>query len=139
MTDTEIFQERVLKVPAADHHYTLLVALDGNYLGVDQEGFTATFPYANDRVMWDETDAGTFRHAIADIEIVKKSHDANVCQLALEGNTLDCLGQPTSKSAPYNVSHGPERLPSEYLEFFRENGWVCATSILSPDLSLIHI
>ena len=84
MTDTEIFQERVLKVPTADHHYTLLVAPDGNYLGVDQEGFTATFPYANDRVMWDETDTGAFRHAIADIEIVKKSPDANVCQLALE-------------------------------------------------------
>ena len=134
MTDTEIFQERVIKVPTADHHYTLLVAPGGNYLGGDQEGFTATFPYANDRVMWDETDTGAFRHAIADIEIVKKSPDANVCQFALEGNTLDCLGQPTNKSAPYNVSHGPERLPSEYLKFFRENGWVCLTSILSPDL-----
>ena len=134
MSDTEIFQERVVKVPIPHHHYVLLISPDGNYLGVDQEGSTTTFPYADDQVMWDETDTGSFRHVIAGIEIVKKSADQEVCHLTFEGNSLDGLGKATRKGALYSVSHGPERLPSEYLQFFRENGWVCLTSILSPDL-----
>ena len=134
MTDPDIFQERVLKVPIPDRHYLILVAPDGNYLGVDQDGFTTTYPYANDRIMWDESGAGSFRHVLADTEIVKKSVDGDGCQLSLEGTLLDGLGKPTGESAMYNVAQGPEKLPSEYLQFFRENGWVCLTSILSQDL-----
>jgi len=134
MTDPDIFQERVLKVPIPDRHYLILVAPDGNYLGVDQDGFTTTYPYANDRIMWDESGAGSFRHVLADTEIVKKSADGDGCQLSLEGTLLDGLGKPTGESAMYNVAQGPEKLPSEYLQFFRENGWVCLTSILSQDL-----
>ena len=134
MTDPDIFQERVLKVPIPDRHYLILVAPDGNYLGVDQDGFTTTYPHANDRIMWDESGAGSFRHVLADTEIVKKSVDGDGCQLSLEGTLLDGLGKPTGESAMYNVAQGPEKLPSEYLQFFRENGWVCLTSILSQDL-----
>ena len=134
MTDPDLFQERVLKVPIPDRHYLILVAPDGNYLGVDQDGFTTTYPYANDRIMWDESGAGSFRHVLADTEIVKKSADGDGCQLSLEGTLLDGLGKPTGESAMYNVAQGPEKLPSEYLQFFRENGWVCLTSILSQDL-----
>ena len=134
MTDPDIFQERVLKVPIPDRHYLILVAPDGNYLGVDQDGFTTTYPHANDRIMWDECGAGSFRHVLADTEIVKKSADGDGCQLSLEGTLLDGLGKPTGESAMYNVAQGPEKLPSEYLQFFRENGWVCLTSILSQDL-----
>ena len=134
MTDPDIFQERVLKVPIPDRHYLILVAPDGNYLGVDQDGFTTTYPHANDRIMWDECGAGSFRHVLADTEIVKKSVDGDGCQLSLEGTLLDGLGKPTGESAMYNVAQGPEKLPSEYLQFFRENGWVCLTSILSQDL-----
>lgn len=134
MTDPDIFQERVLKVPIPDRHYLILVAPDGNYLGVDQDGFTTTYPHANDRIMWDESGAGSFRHVLADTEIVKKSADGDGCQLSLEGTLLDGLGKPTGESAMYNVAQGPEKLPSEYLQFFRENGWVCLTSILSQDL-----
>ena len=134
MTDPDLFQERVLKVPIPDRHYLILVAPDGNYLGVDQDGFTTTYPHANDRIMWDECGAGSFRHVLADTEIVKKSADGDACQLSLEGTLLDGLGKPTGESARYNVAQGPEKLPSEYLQFFRENGWVCLTSILSQDL-----
>ncbi len=134
MTDPDLFQERVLKVPIPDRHYLILVAPDGNYLGVDQDGFTTTYPHANDRIMWDESGAGSFRHVLADTEIVKKSADGDGCQLSLEGTLLDGLGKPTGESAMYNVAQGPEKLPSEYLQFFRENGWVCLTSILSQDL-----
>ncbi len=134
MTDPDLFQERVLKVPIPDRHYLILVAPDGNYLGVDQDGFTTTYPHANDRIMWDECGAGSFRHVLADTEIVKKSVDGDGCQLSLEGTLLDGLGKPTGESAMYNVAQGPEKLPSEYLQFFRENGWVCLTSILSQDL-----
>ena len=134
MTDPDIFQERVLKVPIPDRHYLILVAPDGNYLGVDQDGFTTTYPHANDRIMWDESGAGSFRHVLADTEIVKKSVDGDGCQLSLEGTLLDGLGKPTGENVMYNVAQGPEKLPSEYLQFFRENGWVCLTSILSQDL-----
>ena len=134
MTDPDIFQERVLKVPIPDRHYLILVAPDGNYLGVDQDGFTTTYPHANDRIMWDESGAGSFRHVLADTEIVKKSADGDGCQLSLEGTLLDGLGKPTGENVMYNVAQGPEKLPSEYLQFFRENGWVCLTSILSQDL-----
>ncbi|MEC9240965.1 MAG: hypothetical protein VX486_10075, partial [Pseudomonadota bacterium] len=97
MTDSDIFQERVLKVPIPDRHYLILVAPDGNYLGVDQDGFTTTYPHANDRIMWDECGAGSFRHVLADTEIVKKSVDGDGCQLSLEGTLLDGLGKPTGE------------------------------------------
>ncbi len=134
MTDPDIFQESVIKVPIPDRHSVILVAPDGNYLGVDQDGFTTTYPHADDRIMWDEAGAGSFRHVLADTELVKKSAVGDGCQLSFEGSLLDAQGKPTGDGAIYKVSHGPERLPSEYLQFFRENGWVCLTSILSEDL-----
>ena len=134
MTDTVIFQERVVKVPIPEHHYTLLIAPDGNYLGVDQEGFTTTYPVGNDRVVWDETESGSLRSVVGDIEIQKESADADISQLTLDGNTFNDAGELSSQGALYKVEHGPEKLPSEYLEFFRKNGWVCLTSILPPDL-----
>ena len=130
MTDTAIFQERVVKVPIPEHHYTLLVSPNGNYLGVDDEGFTTTYPVGNDRVMWDETESGSLRSAVGDIEVVKESVDANVSRLTLDGHTLDDVGGPSSTGVLYNVEHGPEKLPSEYLEFFRKNGWVCLPCLL---------
>ena len=134
MTDTEIFQERVVKVPIPEHHYRLLVSPNGNYLGVDDEGFTTTYPVGNDRVMWDETESGSLRSVVGDIELVRESADANVSRLTLDGHTLDDVGGPSSTGVLYNVEHGPEKLPSEYLDFFRKNGWVCLTSILPPRL-----
>ena len=65
---------------------------------------------------------------------MKESADANVCRLTLDGHTLDDVGEPSSTGVLYNVEHGPEKLPSEYIDFFRKNGWVCLTSILPPRL-----
>ena len=82
--------------------------------------------------MWDETESGSLRSVVGDIEIVKESADANISRLTLDGHTLDDVGGPSSTGVLYNVEHGPEKLPSEYFEFFRKNGWVCLTSILPP-------
>ena len=111
----EQFAERVVKFDRPAHFHTLLIGTDGNFLGIDAEGELGSFSEADDTVVWDRED-GAVRHL------------ATGRTLAVDDGSVAVIG------ARFAVSHGPEKLASEYLRFFEDNGWVCLTCILSPEV-----
>ena len=109
----EQFAERVVRYDRPEHFHTLLVGTDGRFLGIGDDGEPTSFAAADDQVIWDRRD-GEVRHATT-------------------GRSLPVVdGMVGSNGERFAVSHGPELLPSEYLRFFEENGWVCLTCVL-PD------
>lgn len=110
----EQFAERVVRFERPEHFHTLLIGTDGSFLGIGHDGEPASFAVADDKVIWDRCD-GEVRHA------------ETGRSLAIDGGTVEVAGER------FSVSHGPEKLPSEYLRTFEDNGWVCLTSILSDE------
>lgn len=101
--------ETVHKIPVPTHHYTLVRAADGRYLGFDANGERQLLRDVDDSAVWD--------------------HDGDKLRHVATGQMLD-IG---AEEEPFEALHGPEKLPSEYLTFFKANGWVCLTSILAPE------
>lgn len=99
-------------------HFRLLVAANGQLLGLDDAGTLRLTDDADDSVVWDRAPGG-FRH-VATGKVFAASENGDV--------RLQCAGSPSVR-----VHHGPEKLPSEYLAHLQNEGWVCLTSILGAD------
>ncbi|MEM7018132.1 MAG: phytanoyl-CoA dioxygenase family protein [Pseudomonadota bacterium] len=117
MTQTN---ETVHKLEKPTHHFSYLTAADGSFLSLDEAGNCRTVTYADDSVIWDKVAAG-FKHAASGKMADIKGNTEGTCEIELGGETRQ-----------FQVEHGPEKLPSEYLEHFFEHGWVCLTCVL-PD------
>ena len=125
--------ETVVRIRPPVSHHTLLVAPDGCFLGVDQGRLTA-LATGDDRVMWRAEAPGSYQHATTGLRVrANAMSGSSGVQLRGEEGVLDATGKPAASGAPFIPSHGPERLPSESLCFFRAKGWVCLTSILAPE------
>ena len=111
----EEFAERVVKFDRPEHFYSLLIGPQGSFLGVDADGELGAFPTADDAVIWDRHD-GEVRHVVTGL------------RLTVEDEAVSAIGER------FVPSHGPEYLPSSYLGIFEDNGWVCLTGILSPEV-----
>ena len=112
---------QIVTLERPEHHYVLLVAANGSMLGLDVNGDPASFDEASDRVIWDRSASGV-RHATTGRDL-RVDIDDGTCTLRMGADDMR-----------FQVSHGPERLPSEYLEDLRRDGWVCINSILPPDI-----
>jgi ectoine hydroxylase-related dioxygenase (phytanoyl-CoA dioxygenase family) len=132
MTKQE-FQERVIKVEPSGRHFTLLVAPNGNFLGIGDDRKPATLFSATDQVMWESVEDG-FRHVVSGVLLSSTSLADGRCELSLDGKPLSEDGSTDGVAGSFSCEHGPEKLPSEYLDTLRSNGWVCLTSILSPEI-----
>ena len=125
---------RAVKITPSGAHFAMLLAADGRFLGVSEDGEPTLGVEADDRVMWRATDEG-YRHATTG-RLAKLQRDG---LLTIDGEppsvATDTLAGALDESAgAFAPAHGPERLPSEYLRFFREHGWVCLTRILAPEV-----
>lgn len=121
MSEQQLFQERVVKLERPKHHFVLLIATDGAMLGLEDGGDLALYDEADDRVIWDRTADGV-RHVASGVE------------LAVEIDDTTCVLPVGEEEVAFTVGHGPEKLPSEYLEHLQREGWVCLTCILTPDV-----
>ena len=121
MSEQQLFQERVVKVERPKYHFVLLIAIDGTMLGLEDGGDLALFDEADDRVIWDRTADGV-------------RHVASGVKLAVEIDDTTCVFPVGKEEMTFTISHGPEKLPSEYLEHLQREGWVCLTCILSPEV-----
>ena len=111
----EQFAERVVKFDRPVRCHALLIDTHGAFLGVGADGELDAFDIADDRVIWDRED-GDVRHV------------ATGRRLPVAEGYVAALGER------FALSHGPEELPSDYLETMEDNGWVCLTCILAPEV-----
>ena len=131
MPNTELFQEKVLRVERPSKHFTLLRAPNGDFLGVSDETLS-TFDHADDKVIWEKVDGSpNYRHVASGMLLEEESAEAG-SYLSHEGTRLGGDGSATDKGALFTPGHGPAHLPSEYLQAIRQNGWVCLPAILDP-------
>jgi len=128
------FQERVVRVAATGNHFALLTSPDGRFLRL-RDGAPAVGDAADDHAMWIALADDVYRHAVTGREL-RATHRAadGGYDLTLDGQTLDGGGTPANVPARFTVDHGPEQLPSEYLKFFKDHGWVCLTCVVGPRL-----
>lgn len=134
MGDEALFQERVLKIAATGKHFALLTAPDGGFLRLE-DGVIGVDDVADDGAMWLALPGGTYRHATAGRELNATSRAGGGLDLALDGHALGGDGKPSDVPARFTADHGPEQLPSQYLQFFKDHGWVCLTCVVGPNWS----
>ena len=113
------FQERTVSFERPKNHFVLLIAQDGAVLGVDDDGELALYAEADDRVVWERVPDGVM-HVVSGAAV---RIDDDTCKLLVG-----------SDEVVFTISHGPEKLPSEYLEHIKHHGWVCLTCILSSEI-----
>ena len=111
----EQFAERVVKFERPGQFHRLLVGDDGRFLGIGDDDELASFSAADDKVVWDRHEG-------------EVQHTTTGRSLTVENGAVDVDGQR------FAVAHGPELLPSEYLRFLEDNGWVCLTCVLSDEI-----
>ena len=117
----ELFAERVHSFRASGRRFDLLVGADGSFLGVDDEALVWRND-ADDTAMWHREGSTRFRNATKDVTV----------ELDAESIPHAAQGAPRLRQC-VTPSHGPERLPSDYLADMRAAGWTCLTSILDPE------
>ena len=135
MPKDELFQETVTRVKRPSAHFTLLRAPDGEFLGASDNAL-ATFDYVDDKAIWEQVEGShAYRHVVIGLVLEAESADsANGCYLRHDGVWLASNGTATNESVMFSSEHGLAYLPSEYLESFKQNGWVCLPAIMAPGI-----
>ncbi len=136
MVKDELFQERVVRVEKPSAHFTLLRNPDGEFLGVSDTNAPAIFDYVDDKVIWEQVKGtNAYRHVATGIQLEAGPTDAgDGCYLRHNAALLAGDGNVANEGAVFHAGHGPADLPSESLESFKQNGWVCLPSIIAPDI-----
>ena len=113
----EEFQESAVAFERESSKFFFLSAGDGGLLSFNDLGQLVLSNDGNDHTIWAHSDVG-FTHVLSGREI------------SAERKESPCLIEHHSLTVSVNVVWGPEKLPSEYLESLKRDGWVCLTSIL---------
>ena len=121
MTVQAEFQERVVHVERPTHHFKYLTTEDGSMLGMNESGELHLCEEADDQVIWNIDPSG-LQH-VASQETLDAKFEHERCLVSVDGDTR-----------VFTIDHGPEKLPSTYLEHLKREGWVCLTCILTEDV-----
>ena len=132
MAHREPFAETVTRFDPSAKHHVLIRSPNGRFLGADDDRL-GLYDHADDKVVWDEVDGG-FRHVVTGADVTAEPGESGTCRLRFGDAVVGADGSATEDGAWFTPGHGPEKLPSEYLRAFRDNGWVCLTAILAPDI-----
>ena len=117
--------ETITRIEAPGHHYTLLTAADGSYLGFEDNEATLRH-HVDDAAVWDRIEPGRYRHVATGTTVVGEAENGGA-------RCLNHGGQRVLDGVAFQHQHGPAQLPSESLRHFRDHGWVCLPAILSPE------
>ena len=126
MKPKDTFAERAVRFAGADAHHTMVVAPDGRFVGADDRGSLSVTDAISDDLMW-LRDEGRLRHVRTSLVLDVEEDEAG-CRLTHDGAAVE------TDDGPFALVHGPERLPSEYLDHLREHGWVVLVSIVAPEI-----
>ena len=128
------FNPRVVRVERPTHHYNYLVAPSGDWLATTDGKTLHLQGFVDDQAIWDRDGEG-FRHAVSGLGLqASYTEIEKPTELRLGDGCVSDDGNIASEPGVYIVEHGPEKLPSEYLQTLCEKGWVSLTCILSPSV-----
>ena len=124
MKPNDTFSERAVRFAPSAAHFTMVVAGDGRFLGADDRGGLFLTDDISDDLMW-RREGGRLCHVGSSLVVDVEGEDGNV-RLTRDG------AGALPDAGTFALVHGPERLPSEYLNHLREHGWVVLVSVLAP-------
>ena len=131
---SEEFNPTVVSFTKPKHHYSYLNAPNGDWLATTDGKSLHVQGFVDDAAIWDATEGG-FRHATTGLEV-------KTAVTAVNGVTRVCLGETevdekgeTGAPADFTINHGPELLPSHYLELLNKQGWVALSCVLSDEVT----
>lgn len=127
-----MFDERAVVVNRPLQHFLLLESQDGRLVSYDGNQLKLTSD-ADDRVVWDRHGEDELIH-VATRTVAKKISRGSNATFTLSLPSSVGLQSDLSQPLELKESHGPAELPSSYLQFLRENGWVCLSCILGADV-----
>ena len=133
MDHSELGRERIVRIEPPDHHFTLLRNEDGDYLGSEDGDRLQLYNYVDDKAVWNRAASDTFQHPATGLEL-NIDRNGNGHLLSHKGAKVGVDANPSEEPATYMAHHGPALMPSDYLATFKENGWVCLASVLSPNI-----
>ena len=129
----EQFDPTIVTFTRPTHHYSYLHDKNGDWLGTEDGKTLFIQGFVDDAVIWDLEEDG-FAHAKTGLHLSSTNTTLEeACELSLGGQKVGDDGSLGS-AGEFTVGHGPEYLPSEYLEFLNEKGWVSLTCVLSPSV-----
>jgi hypothetical protein len=127
------FNPRVVRAQPALHHFRYLTAPNGDWLASADGKSLHTQGWVDDQAIWD-VQGDEFTHCVTGLGLAATNTDNDQpCELQLHGKPVGEDGS-LGDGAVFTVCHGPEKLPSEYLQTLRDTGWVALTGILSASI-----
>lgn len=130
MVAGDIFEERAVVVDRPSRHFLLLEASDGQFASFDGKQLGCTSE-GDDSIVWDRHAGDEIVH-VSTGTVAKKIPSSSRGKFTLSVPSETDLHSDSSQSIEFKEIHGPAELPSQYLQFFSKNGWVCLTCILDP-------
>ena len=123
------FCPRIVSIRRLNKHFRYLNTPSGDWLGTEDGETFCVNGYVNDAVIWDVADDG-FLHVKTGLAIAATSTELNAnCRLSRNGASVE-----VQQNHEFTVSHGPEYLPSHYLDTLNNQGWVSLTCILADEV-----
>ena len=127
------FCPNVVSVPKPQKHYRYLNAPNGNWLGTEDGSTLCVKGYVDDAAIWDVV-AGQYQHVVTGLKLNATNVElGNQCRLSLGDHSINEEGNP-GDAADFTTNHGPEFLPSHYLDELKNQGWVSLACILSDEI-----
>ena len=125
------YDPRVVRIAEPTRHYRYLQASNGDWLASADGEALGTQGHVDDAAVWEAVDGG-FRHVASGLALTADATAVeSVTRLRHEGREV-CRGSDGNSNGAFTVGHGPEKLPSQYLDELNENGWVSLTCVLPP-------
>lgn len=127
------FNPTIVAVAKPARHYRYLHAPNGDWLATTDGETLQVQGHVDDAAIWDLRGDG-FAHVVTGLGLsASGTVIEETTRLRLDGREVGAEGEQ-GVGADFTVGHGPEKLPSEYLQTLREQGWVSLTCVLSPSV-----
>ena len=130
------YNPRVTTIARPQHHFRYLTDASGDWLATSDGKTLGVQGHVDDAAIWDISDDG-FNHVATGLRLQSDTTALDCAtRLRLNGSNVAADGSAGDDAppGPFHVGHGPEKLPSEYLETLHKEGWVALACVLPPSV-----
>jgi len=130
------YNPRVTTITRPQHHFRYLTDASGDWLATSDGKTLGVQGHVDDAAIWDISDDG-FNHVATGLRLQSDTTALNCAtRLRLNGSNVAADGSAGDDAppGPFHIGHGPEKLPSEYLETLHKEGWVALAGVLPPSV-----